>query len=440
MTTLVRKASPSAGCTDQPPGGATRPDCLLIDLSQLQAGLNLESPIYDERGVLLLSAGPLTELSLQGLKRRGLLRVQASFADAAAVCARRKETRIGGESLAQLLDQEIQAHELFDERLGQDESDRVVLSGCNGYDPSRRQELLQNHREAALQLGSLMDQAAKGQAVSPNAIVMTAAQYLADLTADIDSVMATATQVAALEGLGMHCLRMSVFGMAIAARMGADATNVRRVGIAGMLHDWGLTRVPAEILAKKGAWSHAEKLEYRKHPIHSLEMIQHIRGIDGRIPLICYQVHEQPNGEGYPRRRTLSSIHPLAHVLAVADAYVTLTSRAPQRPPLLPYSALCIIRDKAHRGILSTDCVAALISIVGRYPVGSFVGLNDGSLAQVLNVPAEPNRSPLVRLVLDTNGCPMENPPTLDLSESKLEIAIAVPEPGTIAVERDLPR
>ncbi len=192
---------------------------------------------------------------------------------------------------------------------------------------------------------------------------------------------------------------MSTLEMAIGVEMGLDATNVRHLSFAGLIHDWGMLRVPEKIRNAPRRLTSTGFLHIQKHPIHVLEILQCVSGILSVVPVVCYQIHERINGTGYPRARSGNAIHQFARILQVADAYVALTSPRPFRPPLMPYAAMeCLVRLSRDRAV-DPAVVRSLLQVLSLFPLGSFVTLTDGSVGRVLRRNGSHYTSPIVQLM-----------------------------------------
>src|SRR5437764_11964815 len=150
--------------------------------------------------------------------------------------------------------------------------------------------------------------------------------------------------------------------------------------------------------------SRAEFLEVQKHPIYTLEILRTLSGIPNIVPLICYQVHERPNGTGYPRGRSRDTIHPCARILQVADSYLALTSERSFRQALMPHAAMeCLLRQ-ASDNLIDGDAFRGLLRVLSLFPIGSLVKLSDGSTARVLRRNGTNYQSPIVLIVEDKHG------------------------------------
>jgi hypothetical protein len=124
-----------------------------------------------------------------------------------------------------------------------------------------------------------------------------------------------------------------------------------------------------------------------------------------------------------PRAPTLFS-----RIVAIADSFDAATSkRSYQANPLLPDQVLREMRDTPERG-LDPLLVKAFISMTGIYPVGSVVILDSYELAVVVARSTRPEcaHQPVVRVIFDDLGIPVDPPRTLDLTAVDPETAAPV--------------
>jgi hypothetical protein len=96
-----------------------------------------------------------------------------------------------------------------------------------------------------------------------------------------------------------------------------------------------------------------------------------------------------------------------AEITAVADVYVALSARGPHRPALPAGVAAAVLRRMAGRQ-LNQEVVAAMLELVGIYPLGAAVVVTSGPFAGWRGVvsrvhPAQPDR-PTVRLLRGPRG------------------------------------
>lgn len=410
-----------------------------IRTDELIVGRTIEFPIYDNQGVLLLAEGAQINSRFKELLReRKMDSIEVHPQDA-------KKLVLGdmGEIATEAfsfdtetthkLDKIIDSGSMFVANTGDAVRDSMVINGCNAYDQDQRQSLIEQHQATGESLDCMMKDALSGNDINGTAISNVAGIYLTQLTKDSDSVLTIASEAGQDDDLSEHCLQMSMLAMAIGVEMNLDERNVRNIGLAGLVHDWGMIRVPEHIRNAKRILTHSEYLDIKKHSIYSLEMLEQVSGIPNVIPLICYQVHERINGTGYPRGRSGSQIHLFARILHVADAYIALTSPRPFRKPLMKYAAMECILKQARDKVVDADVARNLLQILSLFPIGSFVTLTDTSVARVMRRNGNHYTAPIIQLVQDSAGNrvdPTEEKNIIDLSKSELKIAQALPTPG----------
>lgn len=136
---------------------------------------------------------------------------------------------------------------------------------------------------------------------------------------------------AADEYMASHALNVSVLTMALATYVGLPDQDVHAFGMAGLLHDLGMARVPREILAKQGLLTDAERAIIQRHPADGARMI-----LASERPLevaaaTAYEHHLRPDGTGYPTLRYPREVHLASHMVRVCAAYDAARTDRPHR-------------------------------------------------------------------------------------------------------------
>ncbi len=128
-----------------------------------------------------------------------------------------------------------------------------------------------------------------------------------------------------------HQRRVTQLACAIAREIGFPAEQITGLRLAGLIHDIGTVRVPAEILSKTSRLSEAEISLMKMHPLLGYEVLKTLK-TPWPIAQIVYQHHERMDGSGYPSGIAGEDIVPEARVLAVADVVEAMASHRPYRP------------------------------------------------------------------------------------------------------------
>ncbi|WP_283743850.1 HD domain-containing phosphohydrolase [Sideroxydans sp. CL21] len=136
-----------------------------------------------------------------------------------------------------------------------------------------------------------------------------------------------------------HQARVAELAKEIAGRMGLPEDQVQAIHLAGLVHDLGKIRIPAEILSKPGRLDEIEYSLIKMHPQAGYDIL---KGIDFSWPIaqMVLQHHERMDGSGYPQGLKGDEILPGARILIVADVVEAMSSHRPYRPGLGVQAAL----------------------------------------------------------------------------------------------------
>jgi PAS domain S-box-containing protein/putative nucleotidyltransferase with HDIG domain len=156
-----------------------------------------------------------------------------------------------------------------------------------------------------------------------------------------------------------HQERVANLSVAIAQDLNLSEEQIGGIRMAGMIHDIGKMKVPAEILSKPTKLSDLEFKLIQSHAEVGYKILETI-AFPYPVAKIAYQHHERINGAGYPQGLKGDEILIEARILAVADVVEAMASHRPYRPGLGIDAALKEIEN--NRGILyDTDAVDACL-------------------------------------------------------------------------------
>jgi hypothetical protein len=122
-----------------------------------------------------------------------------------------------------------------------------------------------------------------------------------------------------------HSDRVSRGSVMIAREIGMRTDRVEAIRYAGMLHDVGKLGVPTRVLQKTGKLTEEEYAAIQLHPMRGLDIVREIGFLDEALAGIMHH-HERIDGRGYPMGLAGDEIPEFARVLAVADAFDSMTS------------------------------------------------------------------------------------------------------------------
>ncbi|MFE2869726.1 HD-GYP domain-containing protein [Embleya sp. NPDC059259] len=128
-----------------------------------------------------------------------------------------------------------------------------------------------------------------------------------------------------------HSERVARASVLIARRLGMREDRVVRLRYAGILHDVGKLSVSTRVLTKPGRLDPEELREMQRHPVSGAEMVAGLTFLGEAHAGILHH-HERMDGRGYPAGLAGAEIPEFARVIAVADAFDSMTSTRSYRP------------------------------------------------------------------------------------------------------------
>jgi HD-GYP domain-containing protein (c-di-GMP phosphodiesterase class II) len=150
-------------------------------------------------------------------------------------------------------------------------------------------------------------------------------------------------------------------GVACLAKMagkqcGWDGEKVKKMEIAGYLHDLGRLAIPNSIIDKKNKLTLKEFNEVKVHSYYTKTILSFIPKFE-EIKEWAANHHETLDGEGYPEMLTGKDLGLEDRIMAACDIYQALTEERPYRPALNIEDALGILHDYAEKGKLCPRAV-----------------------------------------------------------------------------------
>ena len=130
-----------------------------------------------------------------------------------------------------------------------------------------------------------------------------------------------------------HSRRVAQYAAMIAERMGKSREEQEEIYRAGLLHDMGKIRIPAEIINKPGRLTEEEYNVIKIHPATGYHILRSISE-DSRIAIAAKYHHERYDGKGYPNGLSGEQIPEIARIIGVADAYDAMASNRSYRSAL----------------------------------------------------------------------------------------------------------
>jgi HD-GYP domain-containing protein (c-di-GMP phosphodiesterase class II) len=184
---------------------------------------------------------------------------------------------------------------------------------------------------------------------------------------EVDRALAAVGRFADLVSpyLSGHSSGVAELAVAAAERCGIEASGVRDVLRAGLVHDLGRVAVDARIWDKRGPLTADEWEQVRLHPYHTERVLSRARFLAALAPVATAH-HEHLDRSGYHRGSPAAELTMPARLLAAADTFHAMCEPRPHRDPLVPEQAAEALAAEANRGHLDPDAVTAVVEAAGR--------------------------------------------------------------------------
>jgi len=262
-----------------------------------------------------------------------------------------------------------------------------------------------NHIFASLRSGNEMRLDAAEQAIEP---------MVESVVKNEDALSWLARMKKKQDYIHDHSIASCVWAMIFGKHLGLEPDMLKVLGLGALLMDVGKTKVPTEILIKKGKLSDEERALMRQHVQFGLEIARCVEGVDARVIEMIESHHERHNGTGYPAGLDGSAIPVFARIGGIVDAYDAMTTARPYASPVSTCEAMRRLNDLA--GVeFQAEMVEQFVQAVGVFPVGTLVELSNGTVGVVIAQNRTRRLRPQVMVLTDEDKAPLNTFRTLDL-------------------------
>jgi HD-GYP domain-containing protein (c-di-GMP phosphodiesterase class II) len=197
-----------------------------------------------------------------------------------------------------------------------------------------------------------------------------------------------------------HSVNVAMLSMCIGRRINLSRRNLVNLGMGALFHDLGKIEIPNEILHKKEKLDDSELKMIEEHSLNSSRLMLKLKASPdskARILVPMFEHHLKYDLSGYPHADWKKPLTLFGKIISIADKYDTLTSSRVYRKSLLsPDRALGYMFDRAGKDY-DPILIKVFINIMGVYPVGTLMKLDNDKLALVVSSPSrEFSKRPLV--------------------------------------------
>ncbi|CCO22626.1 HD-GYP domain-containing protein [Maridesulfovibrio hydrothermalis] len=143
-----------------------------------------------------------------------------------------------------------------------------------------------------------------------------------------------------------------------------EKLDLSPIALGLILHDLGMTQMPAALTGKKGPFLYKERMRMQEHVDIAEKMLNRLDIKDEVIKACIFDHHERLDGSGYPKGRRGDAITIEARVCSIADAFCAMISERWQRAAINPILAAIILSEskKQFDPALTTSLISFIIA------------------------------------------------------------------------------
>jgi len=206
-----------------------------------------------------------------------------------------------------------------------------------------------------------------------------------------------------------HCVNVAIYAIAIGQRIGLPKNLLSHLGMSGLFHDIGKTKIPVEILNKTEKLTPEDWSIIRRHPVFGAETIMRIKEwgeLSARMIHGAFDHHLKFDLSGYPKLSRKRNLSLFGKIIALADFYDALVRpRVYRKFPYVSEKILGFMLEHAGKDF-DPILVKVFINMVGVFPLGTLVLLNTNEMGIVVKTQEDPDFGdrPVVCLISYNDG------------------------------------
>ncbi|HQR50351.1 MAG TPA: HD-GYP domain-containing protein [Methylophilaceae bacterium] len=209
-------------------------------------------------------------------------------------------------------------------------------------------------------------------------------------------------------------VNVSVRLIAFGRQLGFPKEQLQQLGMGGLLHDIGRTRLPQNHLKNPFKYTAQEYEVEKLHVSEGLVLLSEGGHISQEVIELVERHHERYDGSGYPNGLKGERIGLFGSMAGIVDSYCAMAADHPYVRAMTSASALRAIIDlsgkRYHPGL-----VDQFVQTIGIYPPGSLVELSSGEVGVVVRQNRLRRLRPTIMVILDPDHQPYPYPHTIDL-------------------------
>lgn len=194
-----------------------------------------------------------------------------------------------------------------------------------------------------------------------------------------------------------HSMRTTVLCIVMGLQLNMPYDKLIELGVASILHEIGQIRLPPQLYMTDKMLSPSEKAQMQTHTVIGYKIMKDA-GFPLAVQLGVLEHHERETGTGYPRALKGDKISLYAKIISIACSFDAITSPRHFKEAKTTYEGMVeLLKNENHA--YDDTVVKALLFSISLFPIGAYVYLSNGKVAQVVNVSPVSPKNPIVKII-----------------------------------------
>lgn len=218
-----------------------------------------------------------------------------------------------------------------------------------------------------------------------------------------------------------HATKTTILSIAMGDKMKLPQHKLVELGISCLFHEIGLLKLPERLYNGTGSINDDEKKSLSTHTILSFRILKSLN-VSRDVLLGVLEHHERENATGYPQKLSGHKISLFGKIIAITCSFDAQISDRPFRKGKDAHTSLVNMMQQIGTSY-DDKLMKILVGILTIYPLGSYVQMDNGSIARSVGINEENPTYPIMQQITTTSNSMLTERPIFNITdENKSQI------------------